>query len=495
MKKISVAVAAVAGPLCMVAPSGCAVGPDIVGADAKAPPSWHDASAVQSGDRISTAADPDPKWWLAFNDPTLSTLIERATHGNPDFQIAVIRVAEARASAQSAVAAGLPTLSGSSSFTRAGVGNGLFGGASGAGGSSDLSGVLSTLSKPIDLYQGSLDASWQLDLFGKVRRSVEAADAAAAAAIGNRDDALVTLEAEVAQTYARLRAAQASRQTAQSDFETEQQVVTLTEARATHGLVTDLDVENARTTLGATEASIAQYDQQIDAALNGLAVLVGEAPGALDAELTETAPIPQAPPLVPVGLPSSLARRRPDIRVAEANLHQQTAEVGVAVAQFYPDISLSGQVGVVGTRPNDLTRWANNFYDFGPKISLPIFEGGKLRANLNLAKADQAEAAVEYRKTVLNALEDVENALSAYRTELRRHRALEKTVAAQTAALEIARAQYSHGVSTFIDVLTAENGLAQQHQALIQSTLALTTDVVNLYKALGGGWQWQDDGS
>jgi NodT family efflux transporter outer membrane factor (OMF) lipoprotein len=316
-----------------------------------------------------------------------------------------------------------------------------------------------------------------------------------AAAIGNRDDALVTLEAEVAQTYARLRAAQASRQTAQSDFETEQQVVTLTEARATHGLVTDLDVENARTTLGATEASIAQYDQQIDAALNGLAVLVGEAPGALDAELTETAPIPQAPPLVPVGLPSSLARRRPDIRVAEANLHQQTAEVGVAVAQFYPDISLSGQVGVVGTRPNDLTRWANNFYDFGPKISLPIFEGGKLRANLNLAKADQAEAAVEYRKTVLNALEDVENALSAYRTELRRHRALEKTVAAQTAALEIARAQYSHGVSTFIDVLTAENGLAQQHQALIQSTLALTTDVVNLYKALGGGWQWQGDGS
>jgi NodT family efflux transporter outer membrane factor (OMF) lipoprotein len=497
MKKRSVLVAAAILSPFLVLLGGCAVGPDFAGADPKAPSSWHDASTVQSGGRIATDADPDPKWWLTFNDPTLSALIDRATHGNPDFQIAVIRIAQARASEQSAVAAGLPTLSGSGGYTRAALGDGILGSASGAksAGGSDVSGLLGALSKPINLYDGYLDASWELDLFGKVRRSVEAADAAAAAAIGNRDDALVSLEAEVAQTYARLRAAQASRQTAQSDFDTEQQVVTLTEARAAHGLVTDLDVENAKTTLGATEASIAQYDQQIAAALNGLAVLVGEAPGALDAELTEAAPIPQAPPVVPVGLPSSLARRRPDIRVAEARLHQQTAEIGVAVAQSYPDISLSGQVGVLGARPNDLTRWANNFYDFGPKISLPIFEGGKLRANLKLAKADQAEAAVEYRKTVLNALEDVENALSAYRTELRRHRALEKTVAAQTAALEIARAQYTHGVSTFIDVLTAENSLAQQHQALIQSTLALATNVVNLYKALGGGWQWQGDGS
>ncbi len=482
---------------------GCTVGPDFTGADPKAPSSWHDVSATHADaahsdqDRIATDADPDPKWWLTFNDPTLSSLINRATEGNPDVQIAIIRIAEARASEHSAESAGLPTLSGSGLYRRAGLGDGLFGGASASqsGGTSGLSGLLGSLSKPINLYDGALDASWELDLFGKVRRSVEAAGAASDAAIGNRDDALVTLEAEVAQTYAQLRAAQASRQTAQSDFDTERQIVALTQTRAEHGLVTDLDVENAKTTLGVTEASIAQYDQQIAASMNGLAVLVGAEPGTLDAELTDAAPIPPAPPHVPVGLPSSLARRRPDIRVAEATLHRQTAQIGVAVAQFYPDISLTGQGGLAGTQPRDLTRWANNFYEFGPAISLPIFEGGQLTANLALAKADQAEAAAVYRRTVLNALRDVENALAAYRTELQRNRALEGTVAAQTTALGIARTQYVHGVSTFIDVLTAENSLAEQHQALIQSTLALTTDVVNLYKALGGGWQAQADKS
>ncbi len=479
---------------------GCTVGPDFTGADPKTPSSWHDASAAKSDgqdkDRIATDADPDPKWWLTFNDATLSSLIDRATAGNPDVQIAVIRIAEARASERSAESASLPSLSGSGLYRRAAVGPGVLGGAgSGSGGNSDLSGLLGALSKPINLYDGSLDASWELDLFGKTRRSVEAAGANVDAAIGNRDDALVTLEAEVAQTYAQLRAAQASRQTAQSDFDTERQIVALTEARAEHGLVSDLDVENARTTLTVTEASIADYDQRIAASMNGLAVLVGAEPGTLDAELTEAAPIPPPPPRVPVGLPSSLARRRPDIRSAEANLHQRTAEIGVAVAQFYPDVKLTGQAGLVGTQPRDLTRWANNFYEFGPAISLPIFEGGQLRANLALAKADQAEAAVTYRKTVLDALRDVENALAAYRTDLRRHQALEGAVAAQTTALGIARTQYIHGVSTFINVLTAENSLAQQHQALIQSTLALTTDVVNLYKALGGGWQAEGDAS
>jgi NodT family efflux transporter outer membrane factor (OMF) lipoprotein len=475
--------------LCLL--GGCAVGPDFAGADPKTPSSWHDISAAHAaGDHVTTDADPDPKWWLTFNDPILTSLIDRATRGNLDFQIAVIRIAEARATEQSAASAALPTLRGGGSYTRAGLGHGVLGATSGtqSDGSSDLSGLLGSLSKPVNLYEGSLDASWQLDLFGKVRRSVESAGAAADAAIGNRDDALVTLEAEVAQTYVQLRAAQASRQTAQSDFDSEQQILTLTLARAQHGLVTELDVENAKTTLSVTEASLAQYDREIAVGMNGLAILIGEAPGTIDAELRDAAPIPPAPPSVPIGLPSSLARRRPDIRVAEAKLHQQTAEVGVAVAQFYPDISLTGRVGLIGTRPNDLSRWANNFYEFGPSISLPIFEGGELRANLLLAKADQAEAGVEYRKTVLNALQDVENALAAYRTELRRHQALEKTVEAQTAALDIARSQYIHGVASFINVLTAENTLAGQHQALIQSTLSLTTDVVNLYKALGGGW-------
>lgn len=470
-----------AASLGLILLSGCTVGPSFKSADSNPPPAWHDVSA-SGADRIATDADPDPKWWLAFNDPTLSALIDRATQGNPDVQIAVIRIAEARASERSTASAGLPKLTADGDYRRADLGQGLFGGSS-------TSGLVNALSKPTNVYVGALDASWELDLFGKVRRSVEAAHAAADVAIGNRDDALVTLEAEVAQTYAQLRAAQAGRQTAQADFDAEQQVLALTQERAAHGLVTDLDVETARTTLSTTEAALAQYDLQIASSLNGLAVLVGAAPGALDAELSAAAPIPPAPPKVPVGLPSGLAHRRPDIRAAEARLHQQTANIGVANAQFYPDVSLSGQGGVLGFTPQALTNWADRFYAFGPAISLPIFEGGQLRANLQLAKANQAEAAVAYRKTVLSALQDVENALAAYRTELRRHQALEQTVQAQTAALAIAQDQYVHGVSSFINVLTAETSLAQQHQALIQSTLALTTDVVNLYKALGGGWE------
>jgi NodT family efflux transporter outer membrane factor (OMF) lipoprotein len=455
--------------------AGCVVGPNFTAPDAKTPAAWHDAAAASSGARLATDADPDPAWWLTFNDPLLSSLIERATRGNPDVQIAVIRIAEARANERAAAAAGLPKLSGDVNYARADLGQGFT--------------TLDALTKPVNIYLGALDASWELDLFGKVRRSVESARAAADAAVGNRDDALVTLEAEVAQTYAQLRAAQASRDTAQEDFDTEQQVVALTRERAGQGLVTDLDVENAMTTLGTTEAALAQYDRQIAASMNGLAVLVGEPPGALDAELGTAAPIPPVPPRVPIGLPSSLARRRPDIRVAEADLHRQTAELGVATAEFYPDVSLTGILAIDGTRPKQLTQWADKFYSLGPSISVPIFQGGALRANLKLAKAEQAEAAVAYRKTVLNALQDVDNALAAYRTELRRHEALDRTVDAQTVALELARDQYKNGVSTFIDVLTAENSLAQQHQLLIDSTLSLTTDVVNLYKALGGGWQ------
>jgi NodT family efflux transporter outer membrane factor (OMF) lipoprotein len=489
---------AVCASLVLCVLTGCTVGPGFVAPDANVPAAWHDASVVPAdGTRLTTDADPDPRWWSGFNDPTLTSLIERATRDNPDVQIAVIRVAEARASEGVAAAAKLPTLGATGVYTRADFGQGLSGGgASGSStGGSTASGLTEALTQPVNIFAGVLDASWELDLFGKVRRSVESARAAADAALGNRDDALVTIEAEVAETYAQLRAAQESRDTAQSDLDIEQQVLELTRERNSAGLVTQLDVENAATTLATTEAALAQYDQQIAASLNGLAVLVGEAPGALDAELTAALPIPAAPPEVPIGLPSALAHRRPDIRVAEADLHRQTANIGVATAQFYPDVSLTGLGGVFGTRPKDLTLWADRFYAFGPSVSLPIFEGGKLRANLKLAKAQQAEAAVAYRKTVLGALQDVENALAAYRTELRRHQALEKTVAAQTVALEIARNQYLNGVTTFINVLTAENSLAQQHQALIQSTLSLTTDVVNLYKALGGGWQRGDAAS
>jgi len=476
--------------------AGCAVGPNFTPPDAKAPPAWHDpmASDVTAPARVTSEADPDPRWWLAFNDPELTSLIERATRGNLDLQVAVLRIDQARAGETTAAAQGLPSVSANASYTREQLGvKGLAeensGGLSGGG---PLGGLINGFEQPIGLYQGALDASWELDLFGKVRRSVESARAATAAQIGDRDDALVSLQAEVAETYARLRAAQAARAAAMSDIAAEREVLDLTRDRARRGLVSTLDVENATAQVGATEALVPQYDQQIAQNLNGLAVLLGQTPGALDAELIAAAPIPPPPPEAPIGLPSGLARRRPDIRAAEARLHEQTAQVGVAVAQLYPDISLTGQVGQRAENAGDLARWANNFYSFGPSVSLPIFEGGRLKANVRLARSEQAQAALQYRKTVLTALQDVENALAAFRTEQQRRKSLEATVTADETALFLARDRYDHGLSTFIDVLTDEANLIQARQELIQSTLAVTTNLVTLYKALGGGWRAPD---
>ncbi|CAB3771094.1 hypothetical protein LMG29739_05937 [Paraburkholderia solisilvae] len=194
------------------------------------------------------------------------------------------------------------------------------------------------------------------------------------------------------------------------------------------------------------------------------------------------------PPTVATGVPATLARRRPDIRRAEANLHAATASVGVAVAQFYPDISLTGQIGLRGTYASDLARWSHLFYSFGPSVSLPIFEGGALVSNLKVSKAEQAQAALEYRKTVLLALRDVDNALAVYRTDQTRRTSLERSAAAQQDAFELARESYRKGLTNFIDVLDAERQLSQVRQQYAQSTTQVSTDLVALYKALGGGW-------
>jgi multidrug efflux system outer membrane protein len=344
--------------------------------------------------------------------------------------------------------------------------------------------VLNELTSPINLWQVGFDASWELDLFGRVRRSVEAAHAQTEAALESRNDALVSLEAEVAQTYMQLRGAQAFRQITQSLVDQQSEIVRLTQSQAKVGLASELDVKSAAAQLAQTQAQLPQYDQQIEEALNGLSYLLGEQPGSLATELSTPAEVPPVPPAVPVGLPSTLARRR-----AEASLHAATADVGVAVAQFYPDISLTGQVGTRATNASGLTHWSSLFYSFGPSISLPIFEGGSLVANLHLSQAQQQQAALDYRKTVLTALRDVDNALAVYHTDQARRTALGDSVAALQASFDLARDSYRKGLLTFINVLDAERQLSDAQQQYAQGTTQVSTDLVALYKALGGGWQ------
>jgi outer membrane protein, multidrug efflux system len=303
------------------------------------------------------------------------------------------------------------------------------------------------------------------------------------------NDALVMLEGQVAQAYIQLRGAQALTQTQQENIRTGQAALDLTNKRQVEGLATDLDVAQARTQLANYQYQLPGYEKQAQQAMNRLSVLTGEAPGALDAVLGRSAPLPKVPVVVNIGVPSTLTRRRPDIREAEARLHAATANVGVATAAFYPDISLTGSFGLRATDASYLTNWASAFYSFGPSVSLPIFQGGRLTAGLRLARAQEAEAALAYRGTVLNALQEVENALVAYRTDLTARGRLVEAVKSGELALFLARDRYTHGLADFIQVLDAERTLVGSRQQLVQADVALTNDVVALYDALGGGWQ------
>ena len=525
---------AVAGALALPL-AACTVGPDFHAPHADVPAQWHDTqrtgpdaaarAAPASGASAATATvtsmptldtDPDPRWWRSFNDATLDALIERAARDNLDLQEAVLRIVEARTQVQSAAAQGLPNLRATGSYQREQLGvkgflqeDGVYDKvdqlgapnspvnaiAPGAGPAlqNGANNLLNGLTAPINLWQVGFDATWELDLFGRVRRSVEAAQAQTEAAYESRNDALLSLEAEVAQTYLQLRGAQALHDLATSLVEQQSETVELTENQAKVGLASQVDVQSARAELAQTKTQLPQYEQQIAQALNALAYLVGEPPGALEAQLSTPQAVPPVPPVVPVGLPSTLARRRPDIRRAEANLHAATASVGVAVAQFYPDVSLTGQAGTRATNASDLARWSHLFYSFGPTISLPIFQGGALVANLRLSKTREAEAALDYRKTVLSALRDVDNALVVYRTDQARRDALADSVAAQQTSFELARDSYRKGLSSFITVLDAQRQLAQSREQYTQGTTQVSTDLVSLYKALGGGWQSDAD--
>jgi NodT family efflux transporter outer membrane factor (OMF) lipoprotein len=288
-------------------------------------------------------------------------------------------------------------------------------------------------------------------------------------------------------------AAQAIRQITLAEIDAEQQILDLTREQARVGLTSQQDVQSASAQVGALQAQVPSLDAQIAQAMNALAVLTGSPPGALDAELADTRALPPVPPTVPptvpAGLPSTLARRRPDIRRAEAQLHAATAEVGVAVAQLYPDVSLTGQVGTRATKANYLGHWSSLFWSVGPSVSLPIFEGGALRANVRVAKAEAAQAALQYRQTVLNALQEVDNALVAYRTEQDRRAALVRTVEANRVSLQLATDSYRNGLTPFVTVLDAERQLAQTREQLAQSNVNVTTNLIAVYKSLGGGWE------
>ena len=444
---------------------------------------------------IPVAAPVDPNWWTLFHDAELTALERRVAAENLDVRVATTRLAESRAELGQARASEFPSFNANASYTRQKASDlGEFAAAPnplGANGKSgNTAGALRSANlAPFSVYQAGFDASWEIDLWGGVRRSVESAGASVQAAEEARRATLLSSLAEVARDYLALRGIQAQLQIARDNVLTAQQSLQLTQQRAEGGVTTDLDVANASAQLRTTMAEIPRLEQQEAADINALSLLLGQPPNALRGELAEARPVPPVPPRVPIGVPSELARRRPDIVEAEAQLHAATATIGVAVAAFYPSVTLSGSIGLQALLPSKFFNFNARQYAAGPGITIPIFEGGQLKATLQLRKAQQEEAAVNYQKTVLQAFHDVDNALTAYQTEQARRDQLGLAVVQNQRALDLAQSRYQQGVADFLTVLVAQTNLLSSEQQLAQSTTMVSENLVALYKALGGGWE------
>lgn len=477
--------------------AGCTVGPNF------SPPRWASPVSWFAGPKEKTppvpsqpvAAPVDLSWWQLFHDPQLTALERRVAAENLDVRAAGIRLAESRAQLGIARASQFPTLNANGSYTRQKSSDvGVFAnapnplGANGASGS-NTGGLRGSDLAAFDVYQVGFDASWELDIWGRVKRSVESANASVEAAADATRAVLLTNLAEVARDYIQLRGTQDQLHIARDNLRTAQQSLQLTQQRAAGGVTTDLDVANAAAQVRSTAATIPPLEQQEAELINALSLLLGQPPNALRTELATAKPVPPVPPEVPIGLPSELARRRPDIMQAEATLHAATADIGVAVANFYPQVTLSGSLGLQALQPWRMFELNARNYSAGPGITIPIFQGGQLRSTLHLREAQQEEAAVNYQKTVLTAWHEVDNALTAYRTEQARRAQLIQAEVQSRRALTIARSRYQQGVADFLQVLDAERNLLNIQQALATSTTTVSTNLVALYKALGGGWQ------
>jgi NodT family efflux transporter outer membrane factor (OMF) lipoprotein len=464
--------------------AGCSVGPNFVSPNPHLP----ETSFTDDRGAIADARLPpptDPEWWAVFRDPILTDLERRVAAANLDVRTATIRLAESRFQRGVAAAAELPSLNGDAKYTRELYSqNGIV----------SLLGALAPpgaplVVPPINDYNVGFDASWELDLWGKVRRQVEAADAAVDQAADQRRDALVSSLAELARDYIQLRGVQTQIRIANDNLKVDRGVLGLAQERTQRGLQNGLDVENAAAQVESIRAQIPALEQQETQYINALSLLLDQPPGALKAELARPHSEPASPPRVPLGIPSELARRRPDIRAAETQLHAATANIGVAVGAFYPTVQLNGTVGLDALDYTNLWKGSSLQYTLGPSISLPIFAGGRLRNTLELRDAQQQEAAIAYHKTVLQAWHDVVNALVAHRLEQERRARLRAQADHSRQALDLARTRYNEGVTDFLTVLDTERTLLQAEQQHAASTTNVALDLVQLFKALGGGWE------
>lgn len=454
--------------LCLCFFSGCQVGPDYERPDYEVPDQWHQ-TAVQG---LADGSANLQTWWKVFEDPTLNELIEKAKAENLNLKNAYATVMEARALLGVAAGEDWPTVDAAGFYSRD---------------RASKNGLTPTMGKT-NLHSIGLDSTWEIDVFGRISRSIESAQATLQASEESYRDVLVSLYSDVAQSYIDVRSLQARIRYAQNNIKAQQRTLELTKNRREAGLVPQLDVHQAELILASTEATIPTLRQNESQAIHRLGVLVGQAPATLYEELASAGEIPDTQEEVAVGLPAELLRQRPDIRAAERNLAAQTADIGVATAALYPSFSLSGTFALEATDLGDTGDWESRTWGFGPSMRWNLFDGDRIRSSIKVQEAQAEQAMIQYEQTVLLALEDVENAMVAYAQEQDRFVALEQAVVAAEKSVELVQTLYENGLTDFQNVLDMQRSMTTQQDQFAASEGQVAKNLVTIYTSLGGGW-------
>lgn len=450
---------------------GCAtVGPDYSQPDL---PDVSYGDVLQNGDADAVALTPETlaHWWSTLDDPILTDLIQQSAQSNLDVKEAKARMAEARYQLAISNAGLFPFFDSSANYTK----------------SRASENTTFTLGER-DVYTAGIDANWEIDIFGGVRREIEAAQADLQAQEENLNAVWTSLAGEVALNYVSLRTLQKRLKVAEENLKNQTETYEILRSSYESGLSSELPVQQARYVVEQTRSTIPVYKSGIESAMNALAVLTGVIPGTLHERLSEPRPIPQSSIEIVTGIPANSLRRRPDIRMAERQLAAQTARIGQAEAQLYPKFFLMGSIGLESLDAENLFESASKTWGFGPTVSWPIFHANSIRKNIEAQNARQKQALARYEKAVLLAVKEVRDAIVDYAQEQARNQSLANAADAAQMAVEVSQDQYKNGLADFYNVLDAQRSLLTFQDQQAESDGELIANLVRIYKALGGGW-------
>ncbi len=455
----------------------CAVGPNYAPPTTRMPDRWNQ-DLIRG---VSDGSADIRTWWALLNDPVLDGLIAHASRGNLDLKRSVSRLLEARAQVGLAAGEELPSIEAQGDLERGRLSKGV---------QEELG---SSRQRTSTLYQSGLDASWEIDLWGRISRNTESADATLQASLEDYRDVLVSIYADVATTYVEIRTLQARIDAAAGNVATQRQTLKLVQDRKRAGLASNVEIAQAQLNLATTEALIPQLRISLQQAVHRLGVLLGERPTALYDILAVHTRVPAAPSQVAIGLPADLLRQRPDIRSAERQLAAQTAQIGVATADLYPRFTLSGFLAFQKYGVSSFFNGDNIGYGFGPTVIWNVFDGGRIRSNIAVQDARTEQALFNYEQTVLTGLRETQDALVAYGQQGERSDILARSVKAANDAVRLVTSLYVSGLTDFQNVQDQQRSKFQQDDAFAQSQGLVVQNLIALYRALGGGWARPDD--